>query len=51
MDDMDIMEMVDKICKALHLRRAEEVDFNELNEKIKVVNAEYILMLTKKLAA
>jgi len=49
MEDLDDIELIDTICEKLNLRKAEQKDCDELNEKMKVFNAEYILTLTKNL--
>ncbi len=48
-EDLDDIELIDTICKKLNLRKAEQKDFDELNKKMKIFNAEYILTLTKNL--
>ena len=49
-EDLDDIELIDTICKKLNLRKAEQKDCDELNKKMKIFNAEYILTLTKELA-
>lgn len=48
-EDLDDIELIDTICKKLNLRKAEQKDCDELNKKMKIFNAEYILTLTKNL--
>lgn len=48
-EDLDDIELLDSICEKLNLRKAEQNDCDELNEKMKIFNAEYILTLTKNL--
>ena len=48
-EDLDDIELIDSICTKLNLRKAEQKDFDELNEKMKIFNADYILTLTKNL--
>ena len=48
--DLDDIELIDRICKKLNLRKAEQNDFEEVNKKTKIFNAEYILTLTKILS-
>jgi len=49
-EDLDDIELIDKICEKLNLRKAEQKDLDEVNKEIKLFNAEYILTLTKNLA-
>ena len=49
-EDLDDIELMDTICKKLNLRIAEQKDCDELNKKMEVFNAKYILTLTKELA-
>ena len=48
-EDLDYIDIIDGICEKLNLRKAEQKDCDELNEKMKIFNAEYILTLTKNL--
>ena len=48
-EDLDDVELIDGICDKLKIRKAEQKDFDELNKKLKIFNAESILILTKKL--
>jgi len=48
--DLDDIALIDKICETLEINKAESKDCDELNEKLNIFNAEYILTLTKKLA-
>ncbi len=45
--DLDDIELVDGICKKLNLRKMEQKDCDELNKKMTLFNAKYILTLTK----
>ncbi|MBP6551616.1 MAG: hypothetical protein KA228_11115 [Flavobacterium sp.] len=49
-EDLDDLELIDNVCEILEIKKAEPKDCDELNKKLKVFNAEYILTLTKKLA-
>ena len=49
-EDLDDIALVDKICETLEIKKAESKDCDELNKKLKIFNAEYILTLTKKSA-
>ena len=49
-EDLDDIDLVDNVCEILEIKKAEPKDCDELNKKLKVFNAEYILTLTKKLA-
>lgn len=48
-EELQDMELIDRVCDKLNLRRANQKDCDELNEKLKVFNAEYILTLTRNL--
>ena len=48
-EDLDDIELIDSICEKLNLRKVEQKDCDELNKKMKIFNAEYILTLTKNL--
>ncbi|MEA1787595.1 hypothetical protein U1E44_15950 [Arenibacter sp. GZD96] len=48
-EDLDDINLIDSICEKLNLRKAKQKDCEELNEKMKIFNAEYILTLTKNL--
>lgn len=48
--DLDDIALIDTICEILEIKKAESKDCDELNKKLKIFNAEYILTLTKKLA-
>ena len=49
-EDLDDVELIDGICEKLNIRKAEQIDCDDLNKKMKTFNAEYILTLTKNLA-
>ena len=49
-EDLDDIELIDRVCKRLNLREAEQKDLDELNKKMELFNAVYILTLTKILA-
>ena len=49
-EDLDDIALVDNVCEILEIKKAEPKDCDELNKKLKIFNAEYILTLTKKLA-
>ena len=49
-EDLDDIELIDNVCEILEIKKAEPKDCDELNKKLKVFNAVYILTLTKKLA-
>lgn len=49
-DDLEDIEFIGKICKALNLRQVNKKDYNQLSKEMKVFNAEYILTLTKQIA-
>ena len=49
-EDLDDIALVDNVCEILEIKKAEPKDCDELNKKLKVFNAVYILTLTKKLA-
>lgn len=49
-EDLDDISLVDNVCEILEIKKAEPKDCDELNKKLKIFNAEYILTLTKKLA-
>lgn len=48
-EELQDMELIDRVCDKLKLRRANQKDCDELNEKLKIFNAEYILTLTRNL--
>ncbi len=48
-DDLDDIELIDRIFRKLKLRLAEQEDLDILNTKFTSANAEYILSLTKAL--
>lgn len=49
-EDLDDIELIDGICEKLSLRKTEQKDCDELNKKLKIFNADYILTLTRNLA-
>ena len=49
-DDLEDDEFISNICKALHIRTANQEDCNLLNKEMKTFNAEYILTITKNIA-
>ncbi|WP_053970357.1 hypothetical protein [Mangrovimonas sp. ST2L15] len=48
-NDLDDIELVDKICAELNLKKPEQSDFDELNADNGIFDARYILKLTKNL--
>lgn len=48
-EELQDMELIDRVCDKLNLRKANQKDCDELNEELKVFNAEYILTLTRNL--
>ena len=49
-EELQDMELIDRVCDKLNLRKANQKDCDELNETLKIFNAEYILTLTRNLA-
>ena len=48
-EDLDDIELIDKICGRLRLKKPEQSDCDEINRQFKTTNAKYILSLTRKL--
>lgn len=48
-EELQDMELIDRVCDKLNLRKANQKDCDELNETLKIFNAEYILTLTRNL--
>ena len=46
-DGLDDISLFDGICEKLNVPKAEQKDCDELNKKMKIFNAEYILTYTK----
>lgn len=48
-EELQDMELIDRVCDKLNLRKANQKDCDKLNETLKIFNAEYILTLTRNL--
>lgn len=48
-EELQDMELLDRVCDKLNLRRANQKDCDALNENLTIFNAEYILTLTRNL--
>ena len=48
-EDLDEIDLIDRICERLDLRKVEQKDCDVVNKLFETTTAEYILTLTKKL--
>lgn len=48
-EELQDMELIDRVCDKLNVRKANQKDCDAVNENLKIFNAEYILTLTRNL--